>query len=207
MLKVARPDMQVLQGNPANGSRDINATGNYGHPSSPVDHGRMATEDRPPPAPADAPGPTAAEAAAKRVRGRPFQPGNPGGRRPRSDAVLLKNLRRLTSGAWKVIGTIMLNPRAPSAERLKAAMYLIDRRLGKPTVAISGIDGTPLLGAPANATDDPLAKLFAAIAAARAPGTTNGSAGLSGATPSENVDSSAPEPPPGGVDGDAERPS
>jgi hypothetical protein len=124
----------------------------------------------------------------KRVVGRPFTPGNranPGGR-PRTDARLRTSLTKLSLTAVRELGRLLRDPTTPRKVRAQIAIYLVDRRLGRPTTSIGGIDGQPLLppGAPA---DSPLAQLLARVVARRkAPASSTGEPGPSGPTPSEN---------------------
>lgn len=93
--------------------------------------------------------------------------------------------------AVKVLERILAQPKHPY--RHQVAMYVVDRVAGRPTVAVGGVDGAPLLpGSPA--ADNPIAALIARVTARRA-------AAAEAPTPS-GAENSQP-----GASGEAERPS
>jgi hypothetical protein len=105
---------------------------------------------------------------AKRIRGKPFEPGNranPGGR-PRKDARLTEALTRLSFRSIEVYEQLLADAKTPRETKRKICEYLFDRRLGKPTTAIGNPDGSALLdpGAP---VDSPIAQIIARLAARR----------------------------------------
>lgn len=133
-------------------------------PDAPQAQGETMAGDEDPPEPEDHPAPPA-----KRVVGRPFPAGNnlnPGGR-PKTDARVKAALERLTPTAVTVLKRLLTDPQTPRRVRAQVAMYVVDRRIGKPTMAVSGADGQPLFpgaGAPGGSVVD---RLFAAVRAHR----------------------------------------
>lgn len=84
--------------------------------------------------------------AAKRKppKGKPFKPGqsgNPAGRKPVPPDVKAIWEANTVPAAQKLVA--LMNCGEPELE-LKAAMALLDRALGKPAQAVTGLDGGPL---------------------------------------------------------------
>jgi hypothetical protein len=103
-----------------------------------------------------------------RRRGRPFEKGgpspNPGGRPKVPDDAKEAFKGHLLPKALKVIERILATPKHPY--RHQVAMYVVDRVLGKPTVAVGGADGQPLI--PGTTSDNPLTALVARMLARKA---------------------------------------
>jgi hypothetical protein len=119
---------------------------------SPIDGAPLAGE------PGDDAGPP--ESPKRKVIGKPFEPGrsaNPGGR-PKTDARLKLTLGKLSLAAVRELGRLLRDPTTSKRTRAQISIYLIDRKLGRPTQAIAGADGQPLL--PGGPAENPLAHIL-----------------------------------------------
>lgn len=150
----------------------------------------MATDDDDPPAGDGDQLAASSSTNVRRLPGRPFQPGqpspNPTGR-PRTDARVRASLEALTPEAVRELKRLLKDPHTPRRVRASIAMYVIDRRLGKPTIAVGGVDGQPLMPS-GPAPDTALAQLLDRIrarqageGASRAASGENGAPGAAGA--------------------------
>jgi hypothetical protein len=108
---------------------------------------------------------TSASSTARRLPGRPFTPGssgNPTGR-PRTDARVRAALERLTPAAVAELKRLLKDERTPRRVRASIAMYVVDRRLGKPTISVGGADGQPLYSPGAPGGGDAVDRLMALV--------------------------------------------
>lgn len=82
---------------------------------------------------------------AMKTRGRPFQPGNPGGGRPAVPPEVRDACRALTMDAIDTLCEIMRGgKRISAAARVNAAESILNRGWGKPTQPLAGEDGQPI---------------------------------------------------------------
>src|SRR5581483_11446079 len=95
-------------------SRDGNAASESERPRAPADHARVADDPSPSPSP---PSPSR-----KRGPGRPFQPGNKGGGRPRTPAALRQRIARIGPLAVRTLEETLKSPKAGTVTKLRAAL-------------------------------------------------------------------------------------
>jgi hypothetical protein len=140
--------------------------------------------------------PVAAQPPPAKRRGRPFVKGgpspNPGGR-PRVAGDAKEAFKgHLLPKALKVIERILATPKHPY--RHQVAMYVVDRVLGKPTVAVGGADGQPLI--PGTTGDNPLQALLARVLARKAAIDADGAGATSSVNTQPASNGAAGEAPP-----------
>ena len=104
----------------------------------------------------------------KRVVGKPFAPGNkanPGGR-PKTDERVRAALDALTPTAVAELRRLLKDKTTPRKIRAQVAMYVVDRKLGKPTTQITA-EGSAF-APPAIPPDSPIGRLLALARAKQA---------------------------------------
>lgn len=102
-----------------------------------------------------------------RVRGRPFQPGNPGGGRRKRSKEFQIDMKLGCERATKVLLLLMLDKSTAKETRRRCAEFFITYQYGRPPTALTGAEGAPLFPTAGSNADSPLLKLLDGLRARR----------------------------------------